>query len=125
MKPVKIKPGLYCMYYEHLKQIALHYGFNLVVHGSMDRDLDLIAIPWDDRCCLSKEQLMIKEFQEYLTGQVVRNDKGEIPFSILPGKRHNYTISLNRGDKHGEWVRFADKEYYMDISVTPLPNEDS
>jgi len=122
MKVIKVKPGLYCIFYEHLKQIAFHYGFNLIVHGSMDRDLDLIAIPWDDICCHSKEQIMIKEFHEYLTGQVVRNDKGEIPFSELPGGRHNYTISLNRGNKHGEWVRFEDKEYYLDISVTPIIN---
>ncbi len=117
-KPIALKPGLYTIFYEHLKQIALQYGYNLVVHGSMNRDLDLIAIPWVDEP--QSEQKMILDFQEYLTGTktVMHNDK--VPFTVLPGGRHAYTISLNRGDKHGEWVRFEDREYYIDISVTPL-----
>ena len=45
-KPKHIKPGLYAIYFENLKDIACEYGFNLVVHGSLNRDLDLIAIPW-------------------------------------------------------------------------------
>ena len=120
MKPVQLKPGLYTIFYEHLKQIALEYGYNLVVHGSMNRDLDLIAIPWEDRCCHTKEQLMIKEFQEYLTGKHLLDKKGNAPYTILPGGRHGYVICLNRGDKHGEWVRYEDKEYYLDISVIPM-----
>lgn len=119
-KPVHVKPGLYTMFYEYLKEIALQYGYNLVIHGSMNRDLDLIAIPWDNHCCHTKEQLMIKEFQEYLTGKQLLDLKGEVPFTILPGGRHSYVIDLNRGDKKGEWVRFEDKEYYLDISVTPF-----
>lgn len=118
-KKNNIKPGLYAMYYEYLKDIAKHYGYNLVVHGSMNRDLDLIAIPWIDNPAPSEE--MIKEMQMYLTDKHVVNDKGNVHFDILPGGRKNYTISLNRGNKSGEWVRFEDSEYYLDISVTPLP----
>lgn len=123
MKPIQVKPGLYCLFYEHLKQIALIYGYNLVVHGSLHRDLDLIAIPWDDHCCHLKEQLMIKEFQQYLTGKEITNTEGDLPFSVLPGGRHSYVIELNRGDKKGEWIRFADEQYYLDISVTPFIKE--
>jgi hypothetical protein len=118
-KQKHLKPGLYTMFYEQLKDIAKEYGYNLVVHGSMNRDLDLIAIPWEDRCCFTKEQLMIKEFQEYLTGVKITKPDGEIYYTTLPGGRHSYVIELNRGDRHGEWVRFEDSEYYLDISVTP------
>ena len=118
MKPVHIKPALYTMFYEHMKNIAQEYGYNLVVHGSMNRDLDLIAIPWIDNP--RSEQEMIHEFQIYLSGKKVVDTEGETPFNILPGGRHSYTISLNRGDRHGEWFRFEDREYYLDISVTPL-----
>ncbi len=115
-KPTQAKPGLYAIFYEHLKDIAKEYGYNLVLHGSMQRDLDLIAIPWIDNP--RNEQDMIDDFQEYLTGKKShRRPNGEIYFSTLPGNRHAYTIELNRGDKHGEWVRFEDKEYYLDISV--------
>ena len=119
-KPKYFKPGLYAMFYQHMKDIAEEYGYALVIHGSLNRDLDLIAIPWDDRCCFTKEQLMIKEFQKYLKGIESSKTDGEVPFTILPGGRHSYVIELNRGNRHGEWVRFEDSEYYLDISVTPM-----
>jgi hypothetical protein len=48
MKPTHAKPSLYAYYFMALKDIAKEYGYNLVVHGSLNRDLDLIAIPWVD-----------------------------------------------------------------------------
>ena len=116
-KPIHIRPGLYTLYYEHLKLIANEYGYNLVIHGSMNRDLDLIAIAWVDRP--DSEQEMIKEFQQYLTGIITTKGNGDVHYTILPGGRHAYTIDLNRGDKDGEWMRYADSEFYLDISVTP------
>ena len=118
-KPIKAKPGLYTMYYLHLKQIAERYGYNLVIHGSLDRDLDLVAIPWIDDP--RPEQDMIKDFQRHLTGMNVVRPNGDVHFTVLPGNRHSYVIDLNRGDKKGEWVRFEDEQYYIDISVTQLP----
>lgn len=117
-KPTHVKPGLYAMYYEMLKDIAKDYGYNLVIHGSMARDLDLIAIPWIDNP--RDEQEMILDFQQYMTGKQETRPTGKIHYTVMPGNRHAYTISLNRGDKNGEWVRYGDKEYYLDISVTQL-----
>jgi len=122
-KPINAKPGLYAIFYEYLKEIAKTYGYNLVVHGSMNRDLDLIAIPWIDNP--RPEQDMIKDFQEYLTGINVLTNKGDVNFSVLPGGRHCYTIQLNRGNKNGEWMRFEDREYYLDISVTPFYKQEN
>ena len=119
-KPVHIKPGLYTIFFEQLKLIALEYGYNLVIHGSMARDLDLIAIPWTDTP--KDEWLMLQDFHEYLTGMkhTYPTKDGKPEYTILPGGRKSYTISLNRGDRNGEWVRFADQEYYLDISITPF-----
>ena len=122
-KPKHIKPGIYTLYYEFLKDIAKEYGFNLVLHGSVNRDLDLIAIPWRDNLTHDHEQLMIKEFQCYLTGKEVVNSDNSVHYTILPGGRHSYVIDVNRGDKHGEWVRYEDSQYYLDISVTPILND--
>jgi len=122
-KPKHFKPGLYTMFYEYLKDIAREYGYNLLIHGSMgsmERDLDLVAVPWEDTCCFTKEQIMIKEMQEYLTGTTRQKIDGEVPFTILPGNRHSYIIDLNRGDRKGEWVRLEDCQYYLDISVIQL-----
>lgn len=59
-KPTHVKPALYAMFYEHLKDIAEEYGYNLLIHGSMQRDLDLVAVPWRDNP--APEQDMLKDF---------------------------------------------------------------
>ena len=117
-KPIHIKPALYTLFYEQLKQIAESYGYNLLIHGSLHRDMDLVAVPWIDNP--KPEQDMIKDFQEYLLGIKTTKPDGDVHYTILPGNRHSYVIDLNRGDKHGEWVRFEDKQYYLDISVTQI-----
>lgn len=116
-KPTKVKPGMYALFYEHLKHIAKEYGYNLVLHGSLDRDMDLIAIPWVDDP--RPEEEMIKKFMLYLTGRIQSTHEGKVLYTVLPGGRHGYIIELNRGNKRGEWMRFEDEQYYLDISVTP------
>lgn len=117
-KAIAVKPGMYTIFYHELKQIAELYGYNLVIHGSMNRDMDLIAIPWTDEP--RDEFKMIQEFEKYLCGRLFEKTNRPTVPQRLPGGRNSYTISLNRGNKHGEWIRFEDQEYYLDISVTPL-----
>lgn len=38
-------PG-YVILYDRLKHVARQFGYCLAIHGSMIRDLDLVAIPW-------------------------------------------------------------------------------
>lgn len=114
-KPIHARPSLYAFYYEELKVLAKEYGYNLVLHGSMNRDLDLIAIPWVDNP--RDEFEMIQAFDNRLTG-IYSEQKGYYMFSVLPGKRKSYVINLNRG---GKWNNYYDEQYYIDISVTPLP----
>lgn len=115
-KPIKAKPGMYALFYENLKQIAKDFGYNLVIHGSLNRDLDLIAIPWVDNP--KPEIEMVQAFDDYLRGMHY-TDSEHYCFSILPGGRKSYIINLNRGDKRGEWSKY-DEQYYLDISITPL-----
>lgn len=120
-KPIHVKPALYTMFYEELKVIAKQHGYNLVIHGSLHRDLDLIAIPWVND---PKPELeMIWAFDEYLTGKHTIMSSGDnrlaYMYSVLPGGRSSYVICLNRGDKNGEWNGY-DSEYYLDISITPI-----
>ena len=106
---------MYAIFFMQMKAIAEDYGYNLLLSGSMDRDMDLVAVPWVDKP--SDEQEMIKDFQRYLKGIVTLNPDKTVHLNVLPGNRHGYIIELNRGDRHGEWVRYEDEEYYLDISV--------
>lgn len=114
IKPLKPKPIFYSMCFPRLQQIALEHGYNLLIHGSMSRDMDLVAIPWIDE---PKPHIdMLDAFSMYLKDVV---SAGDDPYchSLLPGGRDSYVISLNRGGKFNGYV---DEQYYLDISITPL-----
>lgn len=87
------------------------------MHGSLDRDMDLVAIPWTDEPSTHYE--LIKSLDIYLRG--INGIEEQFPdnyiFSVLPGGRFSYVINLNRG---GPWCNYTDEQWYLDISVTPL-----
>lgn len=127
MKIGYAKPQLYAYYFAKLKEIAKEYGYNLVIHGSMNRDCDLIAIRWVDD---AKDELeLIQALNKFLTGLTAHPSawKEIYMYKELPGGRHSYVINLNRGGykKNDEGliidpIEFIeDPQYYIDISVTP------
>lgn len=120
MKTTHAKPQLYAYYFLQLKEIAKEFGYNLVVHGSMNRDLDLIAIPWVND---PKPELdLIHELHKAITGHVAALEswKDVYMFSELPGGRHSYVINVNRRQTDNNGNYQDDPQYYIDISVTPL-----
>lgn len=49
MKPLpSLMPALYSHRLAEIQSVAHEYGYAIAVHGSMQRDLDLVAIPWTD-----------------------------------------------------------------------------
>jgi predicted esterase len=74
-KPIHVKPSLYAYHFYNLKEIALKYGYNLVLHGSLNRDLDLIAIPWQTD--LGNVDQMIIEFAAYLDGSIMEQTEAQ------------------------------------------------
>ena len=121
-KPIKVKPTFYAYCYYDLREIGREYGYNLVLHGSMARDMDLILIPWHDT--LGDLDKLIDEFCDYLDGFLMLqyNGKENIRFGKQPQGRKSYIINLRRGDRT-KYVNHVDAEYYLDISVTPLIND--
>jgi hypothetical protein len=123
MKPIHAKPCVYSYYFEQLKAIALEHGYNLLIHGSMARDLDLVAVPWVDD---PKPELeMINAMSEYLNGFKSQSPSMFL-FNILPGGRKGYVLHLNRGGYvntgtglHEKPEFIQDPQYYIDISITP------
>ena len=109
-KPIKVKPSFYAHCYEFLKRIALTYGYNLVLHGSLDRDLDLIAIPWEEETGSIKK--MLSQFCKILNGTISGGRTGK------PHGRVVHIIDLDRADFTGD-----DSEYCLDISVMPTKDK--
>jgi hypothetical protein len=119
-KPQKVKPHFYACCFAELQKIARKLGYNLVIHGSMDRDMDLVAIPWVDEPKSHIE--LIESFVDYFGAYKYIEDDIERKkllycYSILGGGRSSYIINLNRGGKYNSYV---DAQYYLDISITPL-----
>ena len=124
-KPIHAKPSYYAIMFEPLKEIALDYGYNLVLHGSLNRDMDLIAIPWQDE--IGDTDAMIDEFCKYIggellvTAEVKDGIRTEERFQKKPHGRMAYIIDiyrggyLNGGGFHDIYVK--DPETYIDISV--------
>jgi hypothetical protein len=111
-KPIHARPSLYAYYFYDLKKIALRYGYNLVLHGSMNRDLDLIAIPWEDK--VKDHGKMIKAMAKFIGGTLLM--WGKLEWTKKPHGRMAYVINLNRGEKS---KTYKDPQYYLDISVMP------
>ncbi len=44
--PIPARAAAYCALYPLLHHIAKAHGYALAAHGSMTRDMDLVAVPW-------------------------------------------------------------------------------
>lgn len=88
--------------YQYLCAEAKVGGYALAVHGSMSRDMDLIAVPWTDEAESGKELLQ-------RICQAVGCDAVEGPY-VKPHGRKAWAILLG-GDA------------YIDLSVMPREGE--
>lgn len=116
-KTIKAKPQFYAACLQPLQKIAREIGYNLIIHGSMNRDMDLVAIPWVDE---PKSHLeLLNAFAEYLGTRAYEDwsYKGGYMHSVLGGGRDSYVINLHRTTDEN---RYEDAQYYLDISITPL-----
>lgn len=111
-KPAHAKPALYAHVYEIMKEVAKGYGYNLLIHGSMNRDLDLLAVPWFPNFTFSPNRDKFIEALRASVGGTYNEGHGD---ELSPG-RYSYVINLNRGGYIGEEYK-VDPQYYIDISV--------
>jgi hypothetical protein len=119
-KPIHARPSLYAYYFQILKEIAQDHGYNLVLHGSLNRDMDLIAIPWQQT--IKPYHEMMDKFMEVLGGRYLQDSE-----SITYHGRIHYVINLNRGeyqyfgkDDKDPFPPYHDPQYYIDISIMPV-----
>ena len=120
-KPIHVKPNFYSYCFEPLKIIAHKYGYNLVIHGSLNRDMDLIACPWQE--VVLDFELMIHEFAEYLGGYVMHQAAENKAEFLAKYHRHNRVINMNRIPKkiiRDGYESNSDEQFYLDITIMPL-----
>lgn len=98
----KAFPALYCQLFPELVEIANFKGWALAIHGSIQRDLDLVAVPWVESA--SPEQELVDAFVEQLAGVLAQHRAGTA--APKPHGRRAYTIILRGGA-------------FIDLSVMP------
>lgn len=93
----------YARIYTIARCLAWSEGYALTLHGSFTRDLDLVAVPWADRCC----------DPEHLVRRIVDAaglHEHHTPPSVRPHGRLTWTLHLP-GFGDPRWV---------DLSVLPI-----
>ena len=109
MKAPTSAPAYAAMYHE-IAEVARKHGYALAIHGSLQRDFDLIAIPWTDNP--SDPQSVFDE----LTGEFGLKHVGKI--GIKPHGRSVYTLTCGWGEC------FLDLGFMPRLSSFPVDAED-
>ena len=98
---------VYADIYVRLGKFCYRYGYAVCVHGTMQRDLDLVLIPWAEDS-ISREEMIEKIRKKY----DIRERKGWDKASDKPHGRKAYIVQLH-GFEGG----------YLDISIMPREND--
>jgi hypothetical protein len=98
MKPSSYAP-MYCALYPQLAEISRKHGYAMAVHGSLQRDMDLICIPWVDQP--SEPKAVVDEIVSTFAIRTI----GE-PDTTFHG-RERWTVSVGFG------------ECFIDLSFMP------
>ncbi len=108
------RAATYAWMVPHISTVARQLGYAIGLHGSMGRDLDLIAVPWTDAA--APNEVLVEAIREAVGG-FIRND---------PQTEENryYLDTKNPTDKpHGRraWsIYFSGHRFYIDLSVMPI-----
>lgn len=94
----------YVMAYTKLDRIAWRHGYALALHGSMARDLDLVAIPWTDDA--DDPEKLIQAFVNFVKLKAAVNI--QMPVAVKkPHGRIAYAIAIGH------------EGHYLDVSIMP------
>jgi hypothetical protein len=91
-KPPPTHAPIYAAMYPTLAEIARLHGYALAIHGSLQRDFDLVAIPWVDDPQPSDPEVVVAAMEDrYVIRRVA-------DIGIKPHGRIAYTLSIQWGD---------------------------
>lgn len=96
----------YALAYTGLDRIAWRHGYALALHGSMARDLDVVAIPWTDDA--DSPERLIAAFARFIVSKAsVGYKTGKMIPTKKPHGRMAYVLPIGY-DNH-----------YIDLSIMP------
>lgn len=97
------RPLCYMLLLQWLNDAANKHGYALGLHGSLNRDLDLIAAPWTEEAVCADQ--LVQALAKAAGGWIEHGACCVNP-EFRPHGRIAYTIQLGRG-------------LYLDVSVMP------
>ena len=105
-----VSPATYAILYPCLVAVARKFGYALAVHGSLTRDMDLLAVPWSEEAGHPKE--LMDAFRSVCGGVFVGTHYDSLDStgnpSIKPHRRVAWSIHLTDEGMYGP---------YLDVSV--------
>jgi hypothetical protein len=115
--PVRCR-AKYELHIETIRRVAREYGYAIGVHGSLARDIDLIAVPWTSEASPN---------QGALVGEIAGAVGGIIDMGSVPGRGADTDHREPVAKPHGRicWTVHLGGGPYIDLSVMPLRGEGS
>lgn len=97
-----------------IRPVALEHGYAIGLHGSLERDLDLIAVPW------IKDAKPPRELVE----AIARRISGRLQANIANDEYHK--AGCPGAKPHGRltWSLYVGGGPYVDISVMPMLSDE-
>lgn len=96
------RAAFYACVWPELKNIATGLGWALGLHGSLNSDMDLMAMPWTNESAPVK--VLINAISDCFTNNEKVKRDNSIPFIDKPNGRVVYTIHIHA-------------DFYLDINI--------
>lgn len=97
MKPSSFAP-VYAAFYPMLADISHRHGYALCIHGSLQRDLDICAVPWTETA--STPEALLAGIVEYAGCAMAMMFDNTVVISLPEMKPHGriaYSIKVGNG----------------------------
>jgi hypothetical protein len=119
MKPPTLAPA-YLGLYVILTETARQHGYALAVHGTVTRDLDLVAIPWADE--VSEPDVLIEALRGAVGGFIIPTGTKGGRYDAARGEFVEVEIQNPTLKPHGRlaWNIHLEAGAILDISVIPV-----
>lgn len=95
------RPAFYAAMWEDIRNVAMHYGWAVALHGSLSSDMDIIAMPWVENAVTF--ETLVNKISNLFSGNVLA-EYYKITYDKKPHNRVVATIPI--------WG-----DFYLDIST--------